>query len=1064
MTRRMLTVPAIAIVLLVLLLSGLPVGAHSAPTLAAPEHVAVTPSLTPPTPFWTGMPATVALGEPNFTAKWTSPNASAFVGYPVYSVMDPSGNIWVADYQGNRVLEFQPPFTTGEKAHLVLGQSNFTADEPNASATNVSGPTGLAFDPHGDLWVAQRNDNRVVEFRPPFSTGMAASLVIGQTNFAGFQANDTARNISHPLGISFDSFGDLWVAELSNNRVTEFVPPFSDGMAASLVIGQSDFTGDQATATTSTNLSAPCEAEVSNGVLWIADEDNNRVLGYASPFTTGEAAEFVLGQADYTTTTATGGAALAGPDAVWTDLSGDLWVSDQDRNRMLEFTPPFSDFQNPAIAIGQPSLTTIGANRTATSLDNPYGAFISPAGDLWVTDGGNNRVLEYVPTTYTLTLTPTGLAAGTSWTAIVDALSVTGTGLLHLGVVNGTHTLQVPPVAGLRPDPTFEQFTVNSSAIDLSVHFSPTAPNPFSTGMPASIVLGQPNFDSALHYGGSTLNGSDLNRDWGATFDASGNLWVADEDFNRILEFRPPFTSSMAASLVIGQSSFSGSAAGATSRNLSQPNAIAFDASGDMWVADSANNRILEFTPPFTTGMAATLVLGQTAFGLVTSGNGPAQLAYPFGLEFSHGNLWATDSMNNRVLEYPAPFSTGEAATTVLGQSTLTGDQEGLSATNLSGAAYLAFDARGNLWVADWANNRVIEFPAPLATGEAATVVEGQANLTLSNATGPTSLDYAGGIWVDGHGNLWVADYLDNRVLEYSGAAPLVTNQTPVLVLGQGNLSTTGANTTRTGLSEPTDVIADPHGNIWVVDDQNRRVLGYIPSSYSLGFTETGLPSGTPWGVVVNGTALTGSGAVASTTEQNGTFSWTADAVAGWLVAPPTGSVTVNGASVNVTVAYAQFTYTVTFNEVGLPTGTNWSVTVGGVLHSGTGTSIVISEPNGTYAYAVGAVSGYTSANGSGDLTVDAAALSHTITFTLSSSGGPPPSSSGSGLSSTDLILLLVVVAVVVVAVVLFVVMRRKKGNTPPPTQWTPPPTGAAGPPAGAMGAPSGPPPPPPPT
>jgi sugar lactone lactonase YvrE len=1061
MTRRILIVPAIAAILVLLLLSGLPIGAHSATTAAsAPrdEQVAIAPSLSPPNPFWTGMPASVALGAPNFTTEWTTPNASAFGGYPVYAVMDSSGNIWVADFDGNRVLEFQPPFTTGEKAELVLGQSDFTSIAANTTATNMSGPTGLAFDSHGDLWVAQKSDNRVVEFRPPFSTGMAASLVIGQSNFAGFQAGITAHNISGPLGISIDSAGDLWVAELRNNRVTEFVPPFSDGMAASVVIGQSVFTANVG-ATTSTNLSAPCEAEVSNGVLWVADESGNRVVGYPAPFSTGEAADIVLGQSSFTTSTATGEAAFTGPDAVWSDHSGDLWVSDQDDSRMLEFTPPFSDFQNPTVAIGQASLTTIGPNLTATGLYDPYGAFISPAGDLWVDDGGNSRILEYIPTAYTLALTPTGLPAGTPWTALVNGQNVTGTGALHLTLVNGTYALQVPPVAGLRADPAFEQFNVDGSPVDLSVSFSPAAPNPFSTGMPASLVLGQPNFNSALSSGGSTLNGTDINRDWTAAFDASGDLWVADEDFNRVLEFRPPFTNDMAASIVLGQSSFSGDHLGNTSTNLSGPNGIAFDASGDLWVSDSSNNRVVEFVPPFTTGMAATLVIGQTAFGTNTAGHGPSQLHYPFGLEFSHGNLWVTDTYNNRVLEYTAPFSNGEAATSVLGQSNLSGYFPGLSATNLSDAAYLAFNPAGDLWVSDYGNSRVIEFPSPLTTGEAATVVEGQANLTLNNATGPTSLALAGGIWIDGHGNLWVADHDHNRVLEYSGARPLVTNQTPVLVIGQGNLNTTGSNTTRTGLYEPTDVLGDSHGDLWVVDDDNWRILEYAPTSFLLKFTESGLPSSTPWGVAVNGTALAGSGSIANTTEENGTYSWTADAVPGWSVSPSSGNFTVNGGPVDLTVAYTQITYAVTFQEVGLPAGTNWSVTVGGVLHSGSGSSIVLSEPNGSYAYTVGAVTGYSESNGTGTVTVDAAASSYEIVFTSTSA---PPSSSPAGLTTTDLILLLVVV-IVIVAVVLLIVTRRKKGTTPPPTPWTPPAPGAAGPPPGAMGAPPGPPPPPPP-
>jgi sugar lactone lactonase YvrE len=1059
---RAIVVSTIVGVLVVLLCSGVPVTAHEVPATGPPLHAGVTPAISPPpSAFRTGMASSLVLGDPNFTTSWSTPNASAFEAAAGYASFDPHGDIWVPDFHGNRVLEFQPPFSNGEAASIVIGQSSFTGDAPGTTAVNVSYPGASTFDSHGDLWIVDVANNRVLEYVPPFVTGMAASLVLGQSNFQGSGFGATATNLSGPSALSFDALGDLWVADYDSSRVLEFVPPFTSGMAASLVIGQSDFTGHMA-GLTAYNLSGPNDAVVAGNTLWVADGGGNRVLGFSAPFQTGESAYIVLGQSSFTTRTATGENAFMGSTGVYVDPEGNLWVSDWGDNRVLEFTPPFSTFQDPTVAIGQSTLTGTDSGDTATNLSFPYDMIFDSSGDLWVTDVGNNRVLEYTPSHYTVTVTPSGLRAGVSWTAIVDGQTETGIGSLYFSEPNGTHSLEVPPVAGLRSDPPVDQFVVNASATTLVVDFRATGPNPFSPGMPASLVLGQPNFDSAIPFGTAEANGSELSdanvgqASWNAAFDAHGNLWVADEGFNRVLEFTPPFTTFMTASLVLGQSAFSGTAAGDGASNLSDPNGLAFDASGNLWVSDSDNNRVVEFTTPFSTGMAASLVLGQTGFGLDASGSGSAQLHYPFGLAFDQGSLWVADSQNNRVVEYPAPFTVGEAATAFLGQSTPTGDQSGLSATNLSDASYIAFDSRGNVWVSDWFNNRVVEFPAPITTGEAATVVVGQPNLNTAGASYSDSLAQAAGIWMDGHGNLWVSDYGHNRVLEYAGSvSAIVTNQTPVVVLGQGNLTTTGANTSRTGLDHPTDVVGDPKGNIWVTDDYNNRVLEYAPAVYSLNFTATGLPSGTPWGVDVNGTAVPVSGAYATGPEENGTYDWTAN-VAGWTGVPSSGTATVNGANTTIAIAFTPVTYAVTFTETGLTPGTNWSVTIGTATHYSTGTTIGFTEPNGSSPYMVGTVNGYTAANASGVVTVNAATFSETITFTRNSS------STTMGLSSTDLLLLAVVIVVILAAVLAVVLMRRKKSSSFPPAPGAAPP-GYGGAPPGAVAPPSppgGPPPP----
>ncbi len=154
------------------------------------------------------------------------------------------------------------------------------------------------------------------------------------------------------------------------------------------------------------------------------------------------------------------------------------------------------------------------------------------------------------------------------------------------------------------------------------------------------------------------------------------------------------------------------------------------------------------------------------------------------------------------------------------------------------------------------------------------------------------------------------------------------------------------------------------------------------PAKYTVTFTESGLPSGTTWSVTLGGITNSGTGSI-SFSEPNGTYSYSVGAVSGYTSSPSSGSLTVNGAAVSQAITFTATVtakYTVTFTESGLPSGTTWSVTLGGITNSGTG-SISFSEPNGTYSYSVGAVSGYTSSPSSGSLTVNGAAVSQAIAF-----------------------------------------------------------------------------------
>jgi sugar lactone lactonase YvrE len=285
---------------------------------------------------------------------------------------------------------------------------------------------------------------------------------------------------------------------------------------------------------------------------------------------------------------------------------------------------------------------------------------------------------------------------------------------------------------------------------------------PFQNDMNANLVIGASTLsaDSASDCTATaaTLGQSNSGHTYGPAsmaFDGVGNLWVADSPNSRLLEFPAPLGSGMSASLVIGQTSMtsancnqSATFTTPTASTLCNAQGVTFDAGGDLWTVDFGNSRVLEFKPPFSSGMAASLELGQpasAAFNSSSSNNNAVNptastLDLPSGIVFdSAGNLWISDAGNNRVLQYDAPFSNGMAATLELGQpssSAFTSGHENVDQSGLIGPSGISFDKSGNLLVNDSGNNRVMTFSPPFVNGMNATATLGQVVFSSGYANG----------------------------------------------------------------------------------------------------------------------------------------------------------------------------------------------------------------------------------------------------------------------------------------------------------------------------------------
>ena len=233
--------------------------------------------------------ANLVIGQANFTSN-TSGTSNSAMHWPYGVAFDGSGNLWVSEYDNNRILEFKPPFSVGMSASLVLGQPNFTSNTSGASQSAMYYPEGIAVDGSGNLWVADHGNGRILEFKPPFSNGMNASLPLGQPNVG-------------PSGIAVDGSGNVWVSDQGGNRVLEFQPPFSSGMNASLVFGQPNFTSNTAGLSQSAMSDPEGIAMDGAGNLWVSDAGNNRALEFKPPFSNDMNASLVLGQSNFASNT-----------------------------------------------------------------------------------------------------------------------------------------------------------------------------------------------------------------------------------------------------------------------------------------------------------------------------------------------------------------------------------------------------------------------------------------------------------------------------------------------------------------------------------------------------------------------------------------------------------------------------------------------------------------------------------------------------------------------------------------------------------------------------------------
>ncbi|OGL72995.1 hypothetical protein A3C96_02795, partial [Candidatus Uhrbacteria bacterium RIFCSPHIGHO2_02_FULL_60_10] len=637
------------------------------------------------------------LGQTGFETSASSASQSILMSASGTAYDSTNDRLFVTDTSANRVMiyDLAGGITNGMSASYVLGQANFTA---TASATTQAGlfiPDGIAYDGVNQrLFVADAVNRRVLVYNlsSGITNGMNAANVLGQTSFTVRVAAATQTGMSSVFGVAYDGVNQrLFAIDGGNNRVKvyELAGGLTDNMNASYVLGQANFTSNAA-ATTQAGLRLPLGAAIdtSGQRLFVADFSNNRtvVFNLSGGITNGMSASNVLGQANFTTSTAAttqGGQSLP-TGAIYDAANQLLYAKETGNNRILVF-------DTAAISDGENAVNVIGQFQNPTWPPNPM--------SISFTQGGANSGPS-----------PWGISTGTTPGMAMDTVG---------------HRLFISDSANNR----VLVFDLNSS--NILVDKTP------------DYVLGQPDFFSST--AATTQSGL-----WGpsdAAFDAaSRRLFVSDPLNSRVMAFdlAGGITNGMSASYVLGQVNFTSGTGAATQAGLNSPYGIYYDNSNRRLIAsDYSNNRVMVFdlSAGIATGMNASFVLGQANFTSSSSAVTQTGLNHPGNTVYDDVNrrLFVSDVFNNRLMVYDLTggLSNGMAASYVLGQANFTSSAGVVTQAGLNTPWGVDYDAASQrLFLADALNNRhlVYSLSGGISNGMNASMVIGQSNFTSSTS------------------------------------------------------------------------------------------------------------------------------------------------------------------------------------------------------------------------------------------------------------------------------------------------------------------------------------------
>lgn len=547
-----------------------------------------------------------------------------------------------------------------------------------------------------------------------------------------------------------------------------------------------------------------------SGNVWVADYGNNRIEEFSST------TAFIRAVG----TSGTGAGQFKNPTGVAVSpTSGNVYITDSNNNRVEEFTASgsFVRMFGFGVSDGKAEFETCTSScRAGTSgsgngeFTAPNGITVDPNGNVWVTDG-NNRVQEFT-SSGAFMLTFGSYGTGNGQFNVPNGLAVCG-GNLYVTDINNDRVEEFTLFGGYEsqfgsPGTGNGQFTY-ASRIGCEPNNGLLYVSDKSGNRVEEFNLAG-TFVASIGSGGSGIG--QFKEPIGIAVSPSGAVYVSDSGNSRVQEWTPANTTMPSYSSQFGS-------AGTGAGQLKSKDGLTVDASGNVWVTDTSNNRVEEFNEngEFVKTLGFGVSDSSEKFEICTSscqagnyGSGNGQFKAPDGIAVdAHGNVWVADTY--RLEEFS---SEGAYIRTVGSHGTGAGQFNDLEDD-------LTTDASGNLWVADGENNRVQEFneKGEFLKTFGFGVSNGGAELQSCTSSCRAGLAGSGNgqfhnpsdVAVDSWGDVWVDDSGNHRLEEFNAAGAYVA---------QSGSSGTGPGQ----FKEAVRLSRGPEGNLWVADSGNGRI------------------------------------------------------------------------------------------------------------------------------------------------------------------------------------------------------------------------------------------------